>query len=426
MQATGVFDAVLKNDYQGPIREQINQNTNLLKLFTKADITKYEWVGKAMIVPLHKGRNVGVKSAAENGLLPSAGSQQHDALSIPMRFTYGRIQVTAPVMKASRNDKGAFARAMDVEQKGLIQDISRQRNRQLAGAGQGILAVISNVAAPAITLKNPGGVTGTTNPVRFIPSGTVIAVHNGASSIIRGTATVVSVDSASQITVDAVPAGAALNDVITLGASSGSTNEGSYQLEPMGILGLVDSTTYVSTIFGIDRSAAANSYFRSLVNTSTGALTRDLLFRFTDNAEEISGTYIDRYVCHQSVRREYLKLQEGDLRWPSAGGNLNPDVGSPAQKNEESPARFSGNKFVTDKDMAYGTLIGLNLDHLYWAVETEGEWADEDGGILLRGATQDNYEGRYRVFENFFLDQGSSAFRLDGVNATVTSNVFSA
>jgi hypothetical protein len=124
------------------------------------------------------------------------------------------------------------------------------------------------------------------------------------------------------------------------------------------------------------------------------------------------------------VRREYLKLQEGDARWPSAVGNLNPDIGSPAQKDTNAP-RFSGSEFLTDKDFAYGTLVGLASDHFFWAVETEGEWADEDGGILLRGSTQDNFEGRYRVFENYFSDQGSASFRLDGINATVSSNVFS-
>jgi hypothetical protein len=312
-----------------------------------------------------------------------------------------------------------------VEQKGLITDISRQRNRQLAGAGYGILAVVSSAGAPpALTLKNPGGVSGTKNPVRFVKAGMVLAIHVGASATLRGIATVVSVDSETDITVDAVPALTAGNDVITLGAQSGSTSEGSYGIEAMGVLGLVDTTTYVTSIFGIDRSLAANAYFRSLVGASTGALSRDLLFRFTDNAEEISGGYIDKYLCHQSVRREYLKLQEGDARWPSAVGNLNPDLGSPAQKDTNAP-RFSGSEFLTDKDFAYGTLVGLASDHFFWAVETEGEWADEDGGILLRGSTQDNFEGRYRVFENYFSDQGSASFRLDGINATVSSNVFS-
>ena len=423
MQTTTAYDAILKEDYQGPIRDELNENTNLVKHFTKTDATNYPWEGRVMIVPLHHGRNVGVKATAEGGLVPAAGAQAHDKLQIPMTFWESRIQLTIQVMKASRTSKGAFAQAMEVEKSRLVNDVSRQRNRALAGAGYGILAIVSSTNAPAIVLKNPGGVTGTTNPVRYILPGMVVAFHVGSTSALRGVATVVSIDSASQITLDAMPVGTVANDAVTIGASAGGVTEGSYAIEAMGILGLVDSTTYVSSIFGIDRSLAANAYFRSLVSTSTGSLTRDLLFRFTDNAEEIGGVYIDKFLCHQSVRREYLKLQEGDARWPSAVGNLNPDIGSPAQKND-APPRFSGSEIFTDKDFAYGTLVGYSSKNAFRAVETEGEWCDEDGGILLRSPTSDAYEGRYRLFEQFFFDRGNGSFRLDGLNATVTSGVY--
>ena len=61
--------------------------------------------------------------------------------------------------------------------------------------------------------------------------------------------------------------------------------------------------------------------------------------------------------------------------------------------------------------------------HLSWVPLVEGEWASEDGSILLRAANVDAFEARYRVFENFYSDRGNAHVRWDGITATVTSGV---
>ena len=137
---TSGFDASLKDVYAGPIRDQLNEKTRLLDLFTKGDVEQMEWEGRQVVFSLRKSRNSGVKATAEGGLLPVAGKQGYANLKVPMRFIEGRIELTTQVMKASRSDKGSFARAMDSEQKGLVEDLTRQRNRMLAYFGVGTLA----------------------------------------------------------------------------------------------------------------------------------------------------------------------------------------------------------------------------------------------------------------------------------------------
>jgi hypothetical protein len=424
-QTLASFDAVLKDDYQGPIREEINQKTNMLDLFTKDDIAKYEFVGRQVIIPLHSQRNMGVKSAAEGAPLPAAGNQAYVDLKVPLKYTYGHIQISAQVIKASRNDAGAFARALESEQKGLVNDISRARNRQLNYFGQGTLATIASGTTSATqALANPGGVTGTVNCTRFTPAGTVVAITDSTGATLRGIFTISSVSEPNVVL--SASATTTTGDLVSLGTNiTGSPDAtfASFNAEPMGILGMADASTYVSSFQNIDRTQAANAFFKSNVTTAVGALSPDVLNRSIDNAEEISGQTINKLACHYSVRREFIKLTEADRRYNAEPGQAATfDAGNTANKKDPTYSNFP---VKVDKDFAYGTLVGMNTDVLAWIPETEGEWADEDGNILLRLGTTDQYEARYRVFENFTTFQANALFRLDGISATASSGVFS-
>lgn len=394
----------------------------LLNFFVKKDVKQYKWEGRQAIVPLHKSRNYGTKSVSETGTLPTAGNQGYVDMKIPVQRTYGRIQLTAQVMKQSVGDKAAFASALETEQTRMVEDLARQRNRMLAGFGSGTLAVISGSTNNATqTLKNPGGVTGTTNPTRFVRPGMVIAITD-SSGTFEAVKTVSSVDDTNgTVTFDS-----ALNGtdgwLLSLGVV-GST-ESSYNLEPMGILGIVDGTTYVSSLFNVDRSNAANAFFKSQVLSSVGNISPDLLQRAIDNTQERSGKVIDGLLCHHSVRRELVKLSEADRRYNIDGaGPQNFDTGTKAGVFDKD-LTFGGKPIEVDKDFAYGTLVGYKKANLFWIPLVEGEWADEDGKILLRVANSDSYEGRYRIMDNFFSDRGNAHFRADGINATVSNSVF--
>lgn len=423
------FDAAFKDVYQGPVREQLNKKTRLLDLFTKGDIDQYEWEGRQLVLTLHKSRNKGVMATAEGSYLPAAGKQGYANLKVPMRSIHGRIQLTAQVIKQSRSDRGSFIRAMDSEQKGLVDDMSRQRNRMLCYTAKGILAVVSSYDSGATKkvyqVINPGGVAGTVNATRFIKQDQPFAVVSADGQTVRGFANVASVDSAAQFTADTAIDGVVATDVVVMGVSYGTTQTAhTYGLEPMGLLGIVDQTTYASSVFGLDRSAAANSFFLSTVMSNVGAISEDIIQRGIDNSEEISGEVIETLLCHVSLRREIMKLTQANRRY-----NVNPgqtvasfDAGSQVGAFKAEPD-FNGIPIKVDKDFAYGVLMGLNKEHLFWVPETPGEWAADDGHVLCRVPNVDAYEARYRVFENFFSDRGNAHVRFDGVTVTVTSGV---
>lgn len=420
---TTAFDAALKEVYLGDIRDQINAKTRALTDFTEQNPNEYEWEGRVAIVPLHSGRSNAVKAIAEGGTLPVSSNQTYAKLQVAMKSFEGRIELTTQVLKASRSNKGSFARAMDREKKGIVNDISRQRNRSLFGAGLGILALENGGGASATrNVDTPGGVAGAANGVRFLKPGMIIAFHDfTVPATVDAVRTIATVASATSITLDST-ATPDDNAIISLGTTAGSVTEGSYNLEPMGLLGIVDSTTYVSTIHGLDRSTAGNSFFRSGVNTSTGLLSTDLIQRLIDNQEEVSGEVIDTFWAHYSVRREYLKLLEADRRY-TAESLRKPNAGTVAA-TPGNDIQYGTFPIKVDKDAPYGTLFGVAKDRLFWIPEVKGEWMDEDGAILSRVPNKESFEAVYRVWENFYSDQGNAHFRADGITATVSSGVY--
>ena len=106
------FDAILKTQYLGPIREQLNSSS---VLYSRLEKNEDSVVGKNFTIPLHYGRNEGVGARAEGGTLPDAGNQAYKECIVPMKYQYGRIQITGPTIKAARSNEGAFLRAVDSE-----------------------------------------------------------------------------------------------------------------------------------------------------------------------------------------------------------------------------------------------------------------------------------------------------------------------
>lgn len=128
------IDSILKTQYLGPVREQLNNATVLLN---RIDKDQDSVVGKNFTIPVHFGGNTGVGSAGENAVLPTAGNQQYKDTIVPMKYVYGVINLTGPTIKAAKSNEGAFLRAVESEMKGVTLDLKKKLNKMLWGDGTG-------------------------------------------------------------------------------------------------------------------------------------------------------------------------------------------------------------------------------------------------------------------------------------------------
>jgi len=148
------FDLVLKDYYEGPVREHLNNKIPLLKYIEKS---KRKWTGRKIVFPIHNGRNFGVGGRGETGTLPTASAQAYVESQIFSKFLYGRIEISGPVIAASQGDRGSFASALRTEIEGMRRDLRVDFNRQCFG--NIIAATDDNKETTGLLAKCAAGVT---------------------------------------------------------------------------------------------------------------------------------------------------------------------------------------------------------------------------------------------------------------------------
>jgi hypothetical protein len=419
------FDAVLKDVYEGGIREVVPTKTPFLTKMQEGDNTM--WSGREVVYPSKVGRNQGVGWATEMGALPTAGKQKYVDSRIPCRWMYGKISLSAQVMKSSEASRGSFAPAFQQEMDGLIKDLQNERGRAIWGTGQGILAFVNGAAASATqTLDNPGGYVGATNGARYINPGEIIGFVNPATGALRANSirTVQSFNTTgTQIVLDSTFSSTD-NDYIVRAHNTSVTDvsDTSYQKEIMGFGGLVDDGTFVQTLHNVNRTTYP--IFQSAVLTGVGAWSADAMQRAIDVADQRGGGDISDIGMHQSLRRLYITSMETNRRY--TGADLqSPDGGTKAAKGEM--ISFGGIPITVDKYAPYNTAFAFDFSGFRHYSLVKGEWAQEDGAILSRVGTgtsaSDSFEAFYRIWDNFHNEYPNRCARLDGYTGTTITVV---
>lgn len=295
------FDAILKTQYIGPVREQLNNATELLKRIG----TDFDSVsGKNFTIPMHYGRNEGVGARSEGASLMAAGQQSYKESIFPMRYLYGRIQITGQTIKAARSNDGAFLRAVDSEIKGVTRDLKQQVNRMLAGDGTGVLTVCGTTAGSTTV------VVASTAHLRPGMTIDVIKLADGTTSTGAVGRSVVSITSATQFVIS----GAAITTDNTFGVYiSGSRN-----IEVMGLSGIV-SNADIGNGYGALQGLAVASYpFHKatvLANGGSGRAVSDTLIQtLLDTVEQTGSGNVSALYTSYGVRRAYQALLDQQKR----------------------------------------------------------------------------------------------------------------
>lgn len=370
------FDQALKIDYLPVIREQLNNATVLLN---KVKRNERDVVGKQWQAVAHYQRNSGVGSGTETGL-PTAGQQQYKNPYGTVKYTRGRIQVSGPVMEASKNDTGAIVRALDSEIKGVTRDMEREVNYQFFNDGTAVRALINGDPGTEVTLTldTPG--------TNYMYDGMLIDILNPSGGGLRtssGGLTVSSVDTSTKATLSAATnAAVADNDYVT---RAGATDQAGTSYEMMGLKGIIDDATYVTTLHNLSRATYAwwkSSTYSTDDNSGTlRDLTLDLI-QDGVSAVEKNGGKVNMIISDHDLRDSYAALVVADKRFVNT---LNLDGGFKALD-------YSGIPWVADRDCPPNTIFFVDTDHLEIMQMSDWSWMDKDGAVLSRVSGSDAYE----------------------------------
>lgn len=385
-------DSALKEFYLPAIREQLNNKCFIL---SQIESNSKDVEGRRAVLSLHVTRNSGVGARAEGGTLPTAGSQGYAEERVAMRYNYGRLQVSGPIIKAMKSNAGSFTRAVDSETKGLTADVRRDVNRQVFGTSNGVIAQCASASSQVITLTTPTAVQ-----LRQIEIGMVIDVGTVAAPTTRATAVVVSaVDtSAGTVTVVGTLSGSTTTtDFIFRSGAAGATTS---QKELTGLQSIVDST---GSLFNID--PATYPSWVSVENTGSGTNrvpTETLFAKVADQASIASGdATINLWVTTDGVQRTLAASMLSQKRF-------NDTVALKAGYSGISintAGSSTPSALTWDRDCPTGMAFGLSTEHLFQHQESEWEFMDDDGSVLSRVSGVDAYEAVLYKYHELTTDQ---------------------
>ena len=417
---------LMKEDYGVGLKNQLADECPMVDLFERED--NATWEGREHVEAVHVNRNRGTYYSAEGGAQPTAGNQQVENFRIPIRYLHGGIRITTQLIKASKSNKGSFARGMQLEMDRLLDDLRVQRLFAIWLDGRGVRALLNGDpgTGTTYTLDGPGGVAGVDHGNRFLNVGDQIAVVDPATGQLRagGTRRVTArAAGGTTVTVSAaIDTATADNDFVVkaYGAdASVALSNTEWQHPPMGMLGLVDDGTFVNTYFGLSRTAFP--ILNSTIITGVGGMSADIIQRAADVTLQVGNAKTGYLLMHPNTRRAYLTIMEQDRRYSDAASRSKPDAGTAAFKGGyQSGLTFGDCPIFTDPHCPFGFLFGWDNRSAVRYVMSDGEWADEDGAVLRAATAVDTWDATYRIYENFFLGRPNQSFRLSGISSTFT------
>jgi hypothetical protein len=398
-------DSALKEFYLPGIRNILNSEVFLL---TQMQQNTTDIEGRRAVLSINTSRNAGIGARAELDNLPDAGHQGYNEERIPLKYNYGRIQLSGPVIRSMGSDQGSFTRAVTSETAGVTRDLKNDVNRQLYADGSGKLATVGAVAG-STSLTITGGVM-TNLQKRQLQVGMRIDAGTAATPNASFTARrITAINTATGvITLDAAVTTAAL-DILTV---SGAGGTGAAQRE---VTGLTKQIAATGALWNIDPATVPN--WASYVDDpgSTRAITEALFMKASQTVNMLSGNEINLWVTTDGVMRAYAALLSSLKRYNDptmlAGGFKALDLSNVNQGNTGS----NSVGMVFDKDCPDSTAFGLCTERFSWYKMSDWEFMQEDGAVLNRVANQDGYEATLFCYAELATDGRNSHAKIGSI-----------
>jgi hypothetical protein len=403
-QTRTTADAVLKEFYLPGVRNVLNNEVFLL---SQVEQNSEDIEGRRAVLSINTGRNHGIGARAEMGTLPSAGRQGYSEQRVSLKYNYGRIEISGPVMRSMGSDRGSFTRPVQSETAGVVRDLKNDINRQLFGDATGAIAECGTTTASNDVVL---ATSTTATQLRQLQVGMVVDIGTAASpTSVASARTITAVDTAAgEITIDGAAVTTAALDYVTRTGSGGS---GASQKELTGLQAQIAAS---GTLWNIDPAAAPD--WVSYVDDNGGtprAVSEAMFIQAQQEVNIASGDEIDLWITGAGVHRNVSALLTSLKRFPTTnelkGGYTGLDMSSVSQGMTGAQTT----SMVWDKDCPEDTAFGLCTKRIQNYRMSDWEFMDEDGAVLSRTANTDAYEATLFNYSELATDGRNSHARIN-------------
>lgn len=377
-QTLALANAILKEDYLGPIRSQLNVSTPVLQRLVK---NTRDIVGKEAWIPLEMSLNQGSGARAESAVLPSAGRTDWKEAKVALAHYYGAMSVTGPVMRqTAKGNMGSFGRVVDLEAKAMKRTLALNLahdfylGHKLAGVTtQGPVTVVQLDALANMEYFETGMI------VDIVDATTGVAVANGDS------VTITAVDRTNK-TITITGAG-----VTVVAGTHIVVREDTFGACVNGLFDIIDDVT---TLHGID--PALFPRWAARVNAAFGAFTVSKLQAEIDAVVVASGKYPSAIYGDYTRQRKYFETLTANPQYVAIG-NGGPKTMDGGFRTLEYSGGGSPIPWIADRLMQSGSLLILNEGDLQVYTPADFAFLEIGGDAWLPDILGSSAVDRYKA-----------------------------
>lgn len=320
----------------------------------------------------------------EEEVFRTIDSEDYQQWVVTPKINVWPIQFGGLTAAAAQGGDASFANlvvdALDRARDRLLSD----ENRQFFGLGTGQLAY----ASAAVTAA---GVSFTVNSVQYLRRNMVVDIYSGATLTVAGYR-IASIDRVNSILAFLTSIGVGIDSTCQIVKQNIRVSAPSDGKEMMGLQGIVDDGTDLTTFQGLNASSI-NEWRARRIDASAANLTSDLMQRLIDDVAILDpdGDEPDMLIMHRRQRRKYLDLVVPQKRYQDG------DMDSGFKK-----LSFNGQDLFLDKDCQVDTVYALRKDKLArFELEPLGMGRHEGSDTFLRLVNQDVFQAYWRHYSNF-------------------------
>lgn len=388
---------ITKEIYEGPVREQLNNEVVGLKRLERSSANITENVGgKYVDFPIHYGRNSGIGARKENEALPDAGHQATASAHVSLKYLYGSAELSGPVLALADTNTQAFISGLDLEINGVKDDLQFDLNRQVYGDGVGNFATLSSVTTSGATVDSGMDYIGINQVVDLWKSSN-LALGNATKTGVEITGVVDNGDGTGSITFSTSGTVTAVNTL---------TITGNANREWIGYDSIISDS---GTLYNVDPSNVPQ--WKATVDDNGGvnrALSESLIIQNVDKVRKMGGK-TSLLLTSLGVRRSYFNLLSQQRQF----------VGT-----KEFEGGFKGLAFTTDAGEIplvadafgpYNTLWGISEKNLKVHRKADWKFMDRDGSMWNRVSGKDAYEATLYQYSEIGTDRRGVHFKIEDV-----------
>lgn len=369
-QTMAALEPLLKEVYEGSLNSQLNDETTAYSRLnsTGKGVKDEPYGGKYVQFAIHTGRNQGIGARNELEALPDAGKQKTTYGRTNLKYQYAGIEITGQIFAMATKSYQTFADAVDLEINRIKDDLSKDRNRQYFGNGNGRVATVVSVLGQVITVDS----------LQHVQDDEILDVVIPATGVSHGTKVVVTAidDAAKTVTVSGTLSGVVAGDILV--------RTGSWNREWTGLDAIISAS---STLYGIN--PATERTWRSHVIAHNSTITEVVLKRMADRIKRSGGKTTVMWTT-PGVERAYWQLLAAQRQFP------NPKTYEGGYSGVEFMAGSAGKiPMITDIDAPAGKAIFLNEKEINLYRPAGFKFMDRDGSMWTRKI---NSSGRYDAY----------------------------